>query len=135
MEQAGATQFANKLFDSLSDGERQRVMIARALAQTSKIMVLDEITAFLDLPGRVEVMTLLRSHAEKTGKIVLLSSHDLELSLELAEQLWIVDAGQVKSGYPKEAIINKAIPAAFDTPEVKFDIDTQHFKLQKSQVI
>ena len=81
---AGADDLVSEPFNSLSDGERQRIMIARALAQSSKIMVLDEITAFLDLPGRVEIMALLRRHARKTGKIVLLSSHDLELSLELA---------------------------------------------------
>ena len=59
----------------------QRVMIARAIAQSSSLLILDEITAFLDLPGRVEVMALLRRHARATGAVVLLSSHDLDLSL------------------------------------------------------
>ena len=76
MKRAGADGFASSFVDSLSDGERQRVMIARALAQSSSVLVLDEITAYLDLPGRVEVMALLRRHAADGGKIVLLSSHD-----------------------------------------------------------
>ncbi|MEM9759550.1 MAG: ABC transporter ATP-binding protein [Pseudomonadota bacterium] len=127
---AGATQFAPVAVDSLSDGERQRVMIARALAQTSRVMVLDEITAFLDLPGRVEMMALLRRHARESGKIVLLSSHDLELSLELAEYLWIVDDGALKHGSPAELMVSGAIAHAFDSQDVAFDGAAHRFKLR-----
>ena len=131
MRRAGAEQFAPKAFDSLSDGERQRVMIARALAQSSKIMVLDEITAFLDLPGRVEVMALLRRHAETSGKIVLLSSHDLELSLELARDLWIVDDGGLIFGAPDQLIANGSIARAFDSSDVVFDGEKKRFLLRE----
>lgn len=130
MRQARAEALAPKAFDSLSDGERQRVMIARALAQSSRIMVLDEITAFLDLPGRVEIMALLRRHAEETGKIVLLSSHDLELSLELARDLWIVDEGALIRGAPTDLIENGAIANAFDSPDVAFDKGKRRFVLR-----
>ncbi len=135
MQQAGAEQFAPKAFDSLSDGERQRVMIARALAQSSKIMVLDEITAFLDLPGRVEIMVLLRRHAEASGKIVLLSSHDLELSLELARDLWIIDDGILISGAPNQLIADGSIAKAFDSEDVVFDGEKRRFLLRKSEPI
>ena len=130
MQQAGAEVLSPKPFDSLSDGERQRVMIARALAQTSKIMVLDELTAFLDLPGRVEVMALLRRHARETGKIVLLSSHDLELSLELAGQLWIVDQGQLSFGDADTLIAEGAIEAAFNNQDVSFDPSRRRFAMR-----
>lgn len=126
----GAEAFSPKLFNSLSDGERQRVMIARSLAQSSTIMVLDEITAFLDLPGRVEVMALLRRHAEETGKIVLLSSHDLELSLELARELWIIDNGKLISGEPNELVSSGAIADAFDSDVVAFDRDQKRFVMR-----
>ncbi|MEL7044870.1 MAG: ABC transporter ATP-binding protein [Pseudomonadota bacterium] len=127
---AGASHFAPLAVDSLSDGERQRVMIARALAQASRVMVLDEITAFLDLPGRVEMMALLRRHARETGKIVLLSSHDLELSLELAEYLWIVDDGVLKHGSPDELMASGALGHAFDSHDVAFDSAAHRFRLR-----
>ncbi len=130
MAQAGASQFAAKTFDSLSDGERQRVMIARALAQSARLLVLDEITAFLDLPGRVEIMALLRQYAEVSGAIVLLSSHDLELSLELARELWIVDTGRLIAGTPSDLVENGAIAQAFDTADVRFDPEARRFRLR-----
>lgn len=130
---AGAEAFAPKPFDSLSDGERQRVMIARALAQSSKIMVLDEITAFLDLPGRVEVMAMLRRHAEETGKIVLLSSHDLELSLELARELWIIDRGELIVGAPGELVSSGVVAGAFDSADVAFDSAKRRFALREAE--
>ena len=128
---AGVEDLAPKPIDSLSDGERQRVMIARALAQTSKIMVLDEITAFLDLPGRVEVMVLLRQHAKKTGTIVLLSSHDLELSLELAGQLWIVHDGELSFGSPDALISGGVIEGAFNNDDVSFDPSRRRFMMKQ----
>lgn len=130
---AGAEPYAPRTFDSLSDGERQRVMIARALAQASTVMVLDEITAFLDLPGRVEVMALLRRHAEETGKIVLLSSHDLELSLELARELWIVDGGELLCGAPDDLVDRGAVARAFDSSDVAFDGDKRRFVLREAR--
>lgn len=130
MQQAGAESYRTRAFDSLSDGERQRVMIARALAQTSQLMVLDEITAFLDLPGRVEVMSLLKRHAEQAGKIVLLSSHDLELSLELAAELWIVHDGKLASGKAVDLVRSGLIGMAFDSEDVVFDPSRQRFRFK-----
>ncbi len=130
LQHANATQFAPTAFDSLSDGERQRVMIARALAQTATVMVLDEITAFLDLPGRVEIMALLRRHALEANKIVVLSSHDLELSLELAQYLWVVGDGQLAHGTPGELIASGVIAQAFDSNDVSFDSEAHRFRLR-----
>jgi len=130
LDAAGAAAFADRLFDSLSDGERQRVMIARAIAQSPKLMVLDEITAFLDLPGRVEMMTLLRRRARSSGTIVLLSSHDLDLSLQLADVVWLADAeGRLHVGNAEDLIAGGAINAAFDSGDVSFDRALGRFKL------
>jgi iron complex transport system ATP-binding protein len=127
---AGATPFASRLFDDLSDGERQRVMIARAIAQTPKLMVLDEITAFLDLPGRVEIMTLLRRHARESGSMVLLSSHDLDLSLQLADHIWLLDGkGGLAVGTADDLIKEGAIGRAFDSSEVRFSAERGRFEL------
>lgn len=130
LTQADAHQFASKAFDNLSDGQRQRVMIARSLAQSAQVLVLDEITAFLDLPGRVEIMALLRRHAIETGKIVLLSSHDLELSLELADQLWIVHEGKLFFGSGQQLVADGTVASAFDGKDVKFDSQNKKFVIR-----
>ncbi len=127
--QAGAAAFRGRYFDDLSDGERQRVMIARAIAQSAPLMILDEITAFLDLPGRVEIMTLLRRHARATGSIVLLSSHDLDLSLQLADSIWLVGGGIIRIGTADELIEESAIAQAFDTDGVSFSNEQRRFEL------
>jgi len=133
LESAGAATFAGRLFDSLSDGERQRVMIARAIAQTPRLMVLDEITAFLDLPGRVEVMSLLRRHARATGTVILLSSHDLDLSLQLADTVWLLEgSGQFTAASPKELIASNAISRAFDSANVHFSAEHGRFQLKET---
>lgn len=130
MTLAGAEPFSGRLFDDLSDGERQRVMIARAVAQTPRLMVLDEITAFLDLPGRVEVMSLLRRHARRSGASVLLSSHDLDLSLQLADAVWLLDGrGALHVGPPETLVAEGRIGAAFDTEEVRFSRERGRFEL------
>lgn len=127
---AGAVPFAGRLFDDLSDGERQRVMIARAIAQSARLMVLDEITAFLDLPGRVEVMALLRDHARRTGTMVLLSSHDLDLSLQLADSVWLLDGrGALTVGTPDALIAEGHVGNAFDTEAVRFSATLGRFEL------
>lgn len=134
LQTAGALQFEGRYFDDLSDGERQRVMIARALAQTSKLMILDEITAFLDLPGRVEVMALLRSHARKSGTIVLLSSHDLDLSLRLADSVWLLDGqGQLAIGTSDHLVVSGAVGRAFDSEDVRFSRDLGRFELSEAR--
>lgn len=127
---AGATQFLQRRFDDLSDGERQRVMIARAIAQTPKLMILDEITAFLDLPGRVEIMALLRRHARSTNTIVLLSSHDLDLSLQLADSVWLVDGGALHINSPDVLASSGLLARAFDTDEVTYSTQMRRFELR-----
>ncbi len=90
MQQVGITRFADRQIGALSDGERQKVMIAKALAQQTPVILLDEPTAFLDFPSKVEVMLLLSRLAHEMGKSILLSTHDLDLALQTADQLWLV---------------------------------------------
>ncbi|WP_430443462.1 ABC transporter ATP-binding protein [Sphingorhabdus contaminans] len=130
ISQAGATAFTARYFDDLSDGERQRVMIARALAQSPHLMILDEITAFLDLPGRVEVMGLLRRKARESGCVVLLSSHDLELSLQLADIVWLLDGkNSLVTGTPATLVGSGCINHAFDSEMVQFSSRLGRFEL------
>lgn len=95
----GIEWMADRTVASLSDGERQKVMIAKALAQQTPIILLDEPTAFLDYPSRVEVMQLLLNIAHEEHKTVLLSTHDLDLALHTADRLWLFEK---KRGEKKE---------------------------------
>ncbi|MCX7852256.1 MAG: ABC transporter ATP-binding protein [Caldilineales bacterium] len=90
MRAARCEGLASRMVVQLSDGERQRVMIARALAQQTPIILLDEPTAFLDLPRRIEIMHLLHDLAHQTGRALLISTHDLELALRFADELWLM---------------------------------------------
>lgn len=103
MRDARCEGLAKRLVAELSDGERQRVMLARALAQQTPIVFLDEPTAFLDLPRRIELMHLLRDLAHDTGRAFLVSTHDLELALCFADALWLMGAdGTFSVGTPAE---------------------------------
>ena len=87
---------AERNIHTLSDGERQKVMIAKALAQQTPIILLDEPTAFLDFPSKVEILKLLGCLAKETDKTIILSTHDLELAARLADCLWQMDESGLK---------------------------------------
>lgn len=94
--------FADRRVASLSDGERQKCFIAKALAQETPVILLDEPSAFLDFPGRVELFRLMKRLAVEGGKAVLLSTHDIELATRFSDYLWFVDGGTVCSGMVAE---------------------------------
>jgi iron complex transport system ATP-binding protein len=119
---AGATALANRFIGELSDGERQKVMVARALAQEPEAMVLDEPTAFLDLPRRVELMRLLRRLAHETGKAILCSTHDLDLALRCADRVWLMTKdGTFHAGAPEDLVLNGTFAEAFGADGIEFD--------------
>ncbi|MDN3688794.1 ABC transporter ATP-binding protein [Cyclobacterium jeungdonense] len=110
MELTSISQLAHKNVSALSDGQRQTALIARALAQDSPIMVLDEPTAHLDLSNRFEIMYLLRDLARKASKAILVVTHDLEVALETADKLWLMDARQpLLTGSPEDLMISGGI--------------------------
>ena len=90
LRMVGMQEMASRQVDTLSDGERQKAMIAKALAQQTPIIFLDEPTAFLDYPSKVETMLLLRQLAHDTGKTIFLSTHDVELALQTSDTLWLM---------------------------------------------
>ena len=94
----GIEALRNKKIGCVSDGERQKVMIAKALAQQTGIILLDEPTAFLDYGSKVSVMRLLRRLAHEQGKAVLLSTHDLEIAFQTADELWILQHDGLQTG-------------------------------------
>lgn len=126
----GAVELAHRQVHELSDGERQRVMIARALAQEPAVIILDEPTAFLDLPRRVEMMRLLRHLARTTGQAILLSTHDLDLALRSADRLWLMAAdGTIHTGAPEDLVLSGAFEAVFRGEGVAFDAHTGTFQI------
>jgi iron complex transport system ATP-binding protein len=117
----------DELFNELSDGEKQRVMIAKALAQDTPIILLDEPTAHLDLPNRVEVMLLLRKLAEQTGKAILLSTHELDLALQASDKIWLMQKDKITCGQPKELVVSGTLQAVFPNQYFNFDEKTGNF--------
>lgn len=92
----GVANLGGRMVDTLSDGERQKVMIARALAQQTPAILLDEPTAFLDYPSKIELMKLLCRLAHEQGKTVVLSTHDLNLAVRLADRLFLLADGKLE---------------------------------------
>ncbi|WP_313322141.1 ABC transporter ATP-binding protein [Stutzerimonas nitrititolerans] len=120
----GALELAVKPVAEMSDGERQRVMLARALAQQPGVLVLDEITAFLDLPRRIEVLHLLQRLAREQRLAILLSCHDLDLALRCADQVWLLDAQRrLHVGAPEDLVLEGRLDEAFSAAGLQFDIE------------
>jgi len=123
--------FANRALQTLSDGEKQRVMIAKALAQQSEIVILDEPTAHLDLINRVEIMKLLRKLAHEQNRAILISTHELDLAMQSADMLWLMRADkQISVGAPEDLILNQSMQDVFAQSSVDFDHITGMFKIK-----
>lgn len=121
----GTAGFLHRKIASLSDGECQKVMLARAMAQDTPLIILDEPTAHLDLPSRIQLMRLLHKLAKETRKAILISTHELDLALQVADQIWLMDsAGQLVAGPPEELVLNGAFQQAFGKDGISFDIVT-----------
>ena len=109
----GIEKLKNRMIQTLSDGERQKVMIAKALAQQTPVIFLDEPTAFLDFSSKVETFQLLQRMAHEMGKLVLLSTHDLELAVRFSDTLLQVNGDGLRTvsneevSHQMQMIINK----------------------------
>ena len=98
IELVGITDLAGRTIDTLSDGERQKALLAKALAQQTPIILLDEPTAFLDFHAKISTLRLMLRLAHETNKTILLSTHDVGMALRLSDVLWIVQDGQISTG-------------------------------------
>lgn len=107
----------------LSDGQRQKAMIARALAQDGSVIVLDEPTAHLDLVNRLEIMSLLREISRSQGKAILVVTHDLDIALETADRFWILNCGlPLLAGKPEDLVLSGQIQALFPSDRYQFNV-------------
>lgn len=98
IEMVGISNLAERTIDTLSDGERQKAFLAKALAQQTPIILLDEPTAFLDFHAKISTLRLMQKLAHETKKIILMSTHDVEMALRLSDLLWIVQDGKIRTG-------------------------------------
>ncbi len=130
LDLVGMSGFADKGIDTLSDGERQRVMVARVLAQDTPVILLDEPTAFLDLPNKYEIGLLLRDLARREGKCVVFSTHDLAVALELCDKVALIDGGRIVCGTPQELASGGALDALFEGTPLVFDPITRGVRLR-----
>lgn len=129
----GSTALAHRQLAELSDGERQRVLTARALAQDPDTIVLDEPTAFLDVPAKVALNLLLRDLARDGGRTVLATTHDLELALRVADHVWLLGRdATLHTGAPEDLVLSGALGAAFDSPQLAFDSALGTFTLRQN---
>lgn len=127
----GMASFARKTMDRMSDGECQRILIARALAQDTPVILLDEPTAFLDLPNRYELASLLRRLAHDEGKCILFSTHDLDVALGLCDSVALIDTPSLHCLSAAEMTASGHIERLFTGDGITFDPSTRSVRLLK----
>ncbi len=127
MEMVNISELADNNVSEISDGERQRAMIARTIAQDTDILVLDEPTAFLDLPNRFEVLHLLRYLSEEKGKLVIFSTHDLEMVLNEADKIWMMTKDELIEGAPEDLVLNGSFKHLFPGSKAIFNKESGSF--------
>lgn len=136
LEQVRMLDFSRRYFNELSDGEQQRTLLAKALAQDTPLIILDEPTAHLDLPNRISIMRLLRKLADETGKSILFSSHDLDLAVHTSDHLWLLQKGGVLvQGQPDELMAGNAFEDTFilGTDSVDQNTISEYFRSLKKR--
>lgn len=135
LEQVGTSHLATRLVDTLSDGERQKVMIAKALAQQTPIIYLDEPTAFLDFPSKVEVLLLLKRISRSQQKTIFLSTHDLELALQVADRIWLLDRNRgLTIGTPRELAEGEELRRFVERDGITFDRQTMTIRVRTDKL-
>lgn len=129
----GIDLLSRRMVHTLSDGERQKVMIAKALAQQTPVIYLDEPTAFLDYPSKVEVLQLLRRISREAGKTIFLSTHDVELALQLADVVWLMTRGErMAIGSPKTLAKQGDLGRFIEREGISFDPETLTIRVKRN---
>jgi iron complex transport system ATP-binding protein len=125
----------NRDLDELSDGERQRAMIARTLAQDTRILILDEPTAFLDLSHRYEIIDLLGNLATEHGKTVIYSTHDLQIALQQSDKIWLIHRQEMLEGAPEDMVLSGKLSEALrqtdSGTQIEMDPKTGEFAVKR----
>ena len=128
LEITGTMQFANRHIGELSDGEKQKVMIARALAQQTDLIILDEPTAHLDSPNRIEIFHLLRELVSSGHRAILISTHDIDTAIANADKLWLVANQSISQGAPEDLVLDGRLEKAFTKEGLSFNYSLGRFE-------
>ena len=126
----GMSAYAETTMDKMSDGECQRIMIARALAQDTPVILLDEPTAFLDLPNRYELCLLLKRLAQEEDKCILFSTHDLDIALSLCDSIMLIDNPHMYTLPTPEMVASGHIERLFRNESVTFDAPNMRVRIK-----
>lgn len=127
LSKAALTPLAGRMLNQISDGERQRAFIARAVAQDTPLIVLDEPTSFLDVSNKFEIFHLLHQLAYRDRKTIVLSTHDMGIALREMDKLWIMADQDILEGAPEDAVLNGWINRLFSNKHLGFDAEKREF--------
>ncbi len=131
IRQVGLLNLMEKNINEISDGERQRAMIARTLAQDTEIIVLDEPTAFLDLVNRYEIVHLLTELSRMKGKTILFSTHDLNIAIQEADKVWLMLPDGIVTGSPEDLVLNHSFSPIFNKTRLQFDEQKGEIRMKR----
>ena len=129
LRMVGIEHLAERMVHGLSDGERQKMMTAKALAQQTDVIFLDEPTAFLDYGSKVDTLQMLHQLCNVEGKTILLSTHELELALQVADELWVMTDDKVTTGTPDELSADGTLSRFIDRPGLHYDPTTRTIRI------
>lgn len=127
LNQSHLSDLAQQRCDKLSDGQLQRAMICRALAQNTDLIILDEPTAHLDVQHKIETFRLLKKIAHTLNKAILISTHEIQLATQMADELWLMTDDKIITGKPSELIASDQINLIFDSNSILFDKESRQF--------
>lgn len=133
IKNAGMMSFCSRYIIELSDGERQRAMIARILAQDTGLMVMDEPTAFLDIGSKYEILHLMHNLAKTAGKTIVFSTHDLHMAISQADKIWLLTDLNLVEGAPEDLMIQGDFDHIFDSSTVRYNSDHGTFTFRSDK--
>lgn len=132
LDRTGSSSLTHRLMHTLSDGEQQKIMMAKALAQQTPIILLDEPTAFLDYTATPAWLYLLHQLAHDEGKAILFSCHDIEAALRVSDETWVMHQGKLLKGSPEQLGHDGTIGKCFNSEYVHFDTENLHFHISRT---
>jgi iron complex transport system ATP-binding protein len=133
IEKTSMSAFCNRYVSELSDGERQKAMIARILAQDAGIMIMDEPTAFLDMGSKYEILHLMHQLSQKSDKTIIFSTHDLHMAISQSDKIWLILDKQLREGAPEDLMIDGAFDHLFESSSVQFNSETGTFSFREEE--
>jgi iron complex transport system ATP-binding protein len=123
ISKTGLSALTRRFISELSDGERQKAMIARILAQDTGILVMDEPTAFLDIGSKFEILHLMHLLSQKSGKTIIFSTHDLNVAMSQADKIWLINNDSLTEGAPEDLMLQGSFDHLFDSSAVQYNPD------------